>query len=257
MAAVQGLIPKSWPYQSIFITGCNRGIGLEFIKQFLYLPDPPEKIFATCRSLESAPELHKLAAAHPNLHLIEFDLNNLENVNQVVSEVEKKLEGQGLNLLFNNAGIGERSTLDQVTAESMRSVYNINVVAPLMVTKAFLPLLRRAAAQRKDKESTKVAIANMSSGVASITNNTWSTMYAYRPSKAALNMVTKSLSVDLASEGIVAVVLHPGWVQTDMGGQDATLTTEQSVQGLITVLASLDDSKNGGFFDFSGKTLPW
>ena len=244
-------------FQSIFITGCNRGIGLEFIKQFLYLPDPPDKIFATCRSLGSATELQKLAVGHPNLHLIEFDLNNLDNINQVVSEVEEKLEGQGLNLLFNNAGVGERSTLDQVTAETMRSVYNINVVVPLMLTKAFLPLLRRAMAQREDKESTKVAIANMSSEVGSITNNTWSTMYAYRPSKAALNMVTKSLIVDLASEGIVAVALHPGWVQTDMDGQNAPLTAEQSVQGLITVLASLDDSKNGGFFDFSGKTQPW
>lgn len=189
--------------------------------------------------------------------MIEVDLNNHERFGQVVSEVEEKLEGQGLNLLINNAGVMDRSTLDQVTAEGMIDVYNTNVVAPLMLTKALLPLLRRAAAQSKNRDVTKPFIVNISSGVGSITNNTWSTMYPYRPSKAALNMVTKSLSIDLADDGVRAVALHPGWVKTDLGGKDATLTVEQSVQGLITVIASLDEAKNGGFFDFSGSALPW
>ena len=255
--AAAGVSPMPWPFKSVFITGCNRGIGLEFVKQLLSLNDPPEKIFATCRSLEKASELKELAAIHSNLHLIELDLNNLEGINQAVSEVEGKLEGQGLNLLFNSAGVMDRSTLNEVTADRMMNVYKTNVVAPLMLTKAMLPLLRRVASQGVNRESTKPLIANMSSGVASITNNTWSTMYPYRPSKAALNMVTKSLSVDLADDGIMTVALHPGWVRTDMGGPNATLTVEQSVQGLITVIASLDDSKNGGFYDFSGKALPW
>ena len=133
----------------------------------------------------------KISSNPSNLHLIELDLNNLEGINQAVSEVEGKLEGQGLNLLFNSAGVMHRSTLDEVTAQRMMNVYKTNVVAPLMLTKAMPPLLRRAASQKGNQESTKPLIANMSSGVASITNNTWSAMYPYRPSKAALNMVTK------------------------------------------------------------------
>lgn len=147
--------------------------------------------------------------------------------------------------------------MDAVTAEGMIQVYKTNVVAPLMLTKAFLPLLRRSVSQRNKDDSSKTFIVNMSSGVGSITNNTWSTMYPYRPSKAALNMITKSLSVDLADEGIMAVALHPGWVQTDMGGSNASLTIKESVDGLITVIGSLDESKNGGFLDYTGKTLPW
>ena len=255
--AAFGASPICWPFKSVLVTGSNRGIGFEFVKQLLGLIDPPEKIFATCRSLEKASELKKLAATHSNVHVIELDVNNLEEINQAVAEVERKPEGQGLNLLFNNAGVIDRSTIDQVTAEGMMNNYNTNVVGPLMLTKALLPLLLLAASQSRNQDSTKPLIANMSTGYASITNNTWGTMYPYRASKVAVNMVTKSLSVDLAADRIMAVALHPGWVKTDMGGSKAPVTVEQSVQGLITVMASMDDTKTGGFFDFSGKALPW
>ena len=255
MAAASNSSP--WPFRSIFITGGNRGIGLEIVKQLLSLPNPPEYIFATCRSLESASELNSLSEGNNNLHVVQLDVNDFEGFNQVVSEVERKLEGRGLDLLLNNAGIVDRSTLNEVTAERMIDVYKTNTVAPLMLAKAFRPLLRRAASQRSKGDFAKTFIVNISSGVGSIANNTWSTMYPYRPSKAALNMITKSLSIDLESERIMAVALHPGWVKTDMGGQNAALTTKDSVEQLLTVIGSLDDSKNGGFFDFTGKALPW
>ncbi|XP_078355997.1 uncharacterized protein LOC144640799 [Oculina patagonica] len=251
MAAVRSF---SWPFKSIFITGGNRGIGLEFVKQFLSLPNAPEHIFATCRSLERASELKSLTEGNKNLHVMEMDVNDFESFGKVVSEVDKKLEGRGLNLLLNNAGIMDRSTLDEVTAEGMITVYKTNTVAPLLLTKAFLPLLRRASS---NEDSAKTAIVNISTILASIADNTSSRMYPYRSTKAALNMITKSLSIDLASDGILAVALHPGWVKTDMGGQNATLTIKESVQGLVTVIGSLDESKSGGFFDFSGKVLPW
>ena len=255
MAAASNSSP--WPFRSIFITGGNRGIGLEIVKQLLSLPNPPEYIFATCRSLESASELNSLSEGNNNLHVVQLDVNDFEGFNQVVSEVERKLEGRGLDLLLNNAGIMDRSTLNEVTAERMIDVYKTNTVAPLMLAKAFRPLLRRAASQRSKGDFAKTFIVNISSGVGSIANNTWSTMYPYRPSKAALNMITKSLSIDLESEGIMAVTLHPGWVKTDMGGQKAAVTTKESVEGLLTVIGSLDNSTNGGFFDFTGKALPW
>ena len=246
-----------WPFRSIFITGGNRGIGLEFVKQFLSLPNPPEAIFATSRSLESASELNSLSECNKNLHVIQMDVNYFERFNQVVSEVERKLEGRGLELLLNNAGIIDRSTLDDVTAESMINVYKTNTVAPLMLAKAFRPLLRRAASRGSDEGSAKACIVNISSILGSITENSGRPRYPYRSSKAALNMITKSLSIDLESDGIISVALHPGVVKTDMGGQNAALTTKESVEGLLTVICSLDKLKNGRFFDFSGKALPW
>lgn len=246
-----------WPFKTIFITGANRGIGLELVKQFLSLSHSPEHIFATYRTLETASELKSLSEVNTKLHMVQLDVNNIESFDEVVSEVESELKNHGLDLLINNAGIMDRSKLDAVTEEGMIKVYKTNVVAPLMLSKAFLPLLRRSVSQRNSENSSKTFIVNMSSGAGSIANNTWSTMYPYRPSKAALNMITKSLSVDLAGEGIMAVALHPGWVQTDMGGSNASLTIKESVDGLITVIGSLDESKNGGFLDYTGKTLPW
>ncbi|KAL9974925.1 hypothetical protein ACROYT_G012029 [Oculina patagonica] len=257
MAAVS--CSHSWPFKSIFITGCNRGIGLEFVKQFLSLPTPPEHIFATCRSLERASELKSLAEGNKNLHVMEMDMNDFESFSRVVSEVDKMLEGRGLDLLFNNAGVATRLTLDEVTTESMISDFKTNAVAPLMLAKAFLPLLRRASSQ-KGKEA-KTCIANMSSLLSSIGENTPGTIfpqyYPYRASKTALNMITKSLSIDLASDGILAVALHPGWVKTDMGGEHGTETTQESVSGLISQIGSLDESKSGSFIAFNPGIIPW
>ena len=248
---------RPWQFKSIVITGGNRGIGLEIVKQLLSLPNPPGYIFATCRSLESASELNSLSEGNNNLHVVQLDVNDFEGFNQVVSEVERKLEGRGLDLLLNNAGIMDRSTLNEVTAERMIDVYKTNTVAPLMLAKAFRPLLRRAASRSSNEDSAKACIVNISSVLGSITENSGRTFYPYRSSKAALNMITKSLSIDLESEGIMAVTLHPGWVKTDMGGQNAAVTTKESVEGLLTVIGSLDNSTNGGFFDFTGKALPW
>ena len=255
MAAVSN--SRLWNFKSIFITGGNRGLGLEFVKQFLSLPYPPEYIFATCRSLESASELNSLSEVNKNLHVVQLDVNDFIDFHKVVSEVERKLEGRGLDLLLNNAGVMDRSTLDEVTVEKMISVYKTNTVAPLMLVKAFRPLLRRAASQRSKGEFAKACVVNISSVLGSIGNNTEGPRYPYRSSKVALNMVTKSLSIDLESDGIMAVALHPGWVKTGIGGPDAAVRTNESVEGLLTVIGSLDESKNGGFFDFNGKALPW
>ena len=244
-------------FESVFITGCNRGIGLEFVKQFLKLPTPPKYLFATCRSLalERNLELKTLAEDNSNLHVLELEVNDENAINRVASEVDKKLEGTGLNLLINNAGIAGRVTLDETTADRMRDVFKTNVVAPLMLTKVLLPLLRRAVSS--DGVSLKPVIVNISSRVGSVEDNTSGRRYAYRASKAALNMVTKSLSIDLANDSIMAVALHPGWVKTDLGGPNGIISTEESVTGLISVICSLDETKNGRFFYYSGRVIPW
>ena len=244
-------------FEAVFITGCNRGIGFEFVKQFLKLPTPPKYLFATCRSLGSDRnlELKTLAEDNSNLHVLELEVNDENGINRVASEVDKKLEGSGLNLLINNAGIIDRATVDEATAEGMTDVFKTNVVAPLMLTKAFLPLLRRAVSS--GSVSLKPVIVNISSILGSIEGNSSGRMYPYRASKAALNMVTKSLSIDLANDSIMAVALHPGWVKTDLGGPNASISTEESVTGLMSVICSLDESKNGGFFDYNGKGIAW
>ena len=173
-----------WPFKSVFITGCNRGIGLVLVKQLLNLSNPPQKIFATCRSVENASELKNLAAANSNLHLIEFDVTNFEGIKQVVLEVETKLEGQGLNLLINNAGIMDRSTLDQFTAERHDKCVQHKCGRPPDVDKGFTSSFSSCSFSKQQprfhQDFHRKYVVRM---LGSIANNTWSTMYPYRPSK--------------------------------------------------------------------------
>ena len=244
--------------RSVFITGANRGIGLELVKAFLNLSPPPEHVFATTRCLESASDLKGLQSNHSNLHILQLDVTDFNAFPKVVGEVTEMLGGKGLNILINNAGAPyDRSPIGEVTVDAMINTYRTNTVAPLMLVQAFLPLLKKAAADTEDKSSLKACILNMSSSVASIEENASGGMYSYRASKAALNIVNKSLSIDLKPFGIMAVVLHPGWVKTDMGGPDALISTSESVTGLMKVITSLDESKSGMFFNYRGEIVRW
>ena len=257
MAAYKGI--------SIFITGCNRGIGLALVKQILSLPEPPKVVFATCRSLtsDSSKELRELAEKNPILHPLEFDVNNPLQLEKVVKEVEATLTGSGLNLIINNAGIYDlknseygvaSSTLDEVTRDLMMKVYETNTVAPLMIVKSFLPLLRRAT--KGSPCQPQATIVNISSQDGSIQLNHGG-YYQYKCSKAALNMLTVSLSIDLANDGITAVCIDPGWIKTDMGGKAAPLNLPEAIPSLINLIGSLNLSKTGSFFQHNGGTFPW
>ena len=241
---------------SVFITGCNRGIGLACVKHILQLPASPKHVFATCRSLkaESAQELTQLAAKHSNLHLLEFDVTNASQLAAISSKVEEKLGDAGLNLLINNAGIydtkgsayGTKTTsLEEITAETMMKVYETNTIAPLMIAKSFLPLLKRA------------VILNISSEDGSIQLNNTGGYYQYKSSKAALNMVTKSLSIEFAKDAITVVCVDPGWIQTDMGGSAAPLVLSDAIPSLVKLIGSLDQSMTGSFFSYNGSLMPW
>ena len=257
MAAFKGV--------SIFITGCNRGIGFALVKEILSLPHSPKILFATCRSLKSdnSQELRELAAKNPVLHLLEFDVTNALQLENVVKEVEAKLAGSGLNLLINNAGIYDlknseygvaSSTLDEVTREMMMKVYETNAVAPLMIVKAFLPLLRQAA---KDSPfQPQATVVNMSSEDGSV-QLSGGGHYQYKCSKAAVNMLTVSLSLDYAKDGITVVCIDPGWIKTDMGGKAAPLTLPEALPSLVKLIGSLDLTKTGSFLNYNGCTMPW
>ncbi|XP_029464719.1 uncharacterized protein LOC115095333 [Rhinatrema bivittatum] len=249
----------------ILITGCNRGIGLELVKQLLGKPNPPEHIFATCRSPSTpqSQELMNLAAKHPNLSVIQLETTDPASVAEAAKEVEKQLKGRGLNLLINNAGIVTESTLESVDMKDLLHLYATNVGGPALVTKAFLPMLKKAAQESPQAPMnwTRAAMINMSTLAGSIEKASLSyamfKVISYRCSKAALNMLTKCQSLEYKKDGILCVALHPGWVQTDLGGAEATLTPDQSVSGILNVLCSLSEKHNGVLVDWEGNVLPW
>jgi len=247
--------------RNIFITGASRGLGLEFVKQFSELPQPPKLIFATCRNPDNATDLKELAAKNTNIQIHKLDVLDYSSYPAIVKWVEEKLvPGEGLNVLINNAAIAswEHGKLP-VPREEMLSELETNAVSPLMLTQAFLPLLKKAAEAEGDSEMScsRAAIINISSRMGSIQENTSGGSYPYRASKAALNMITKSLSLDLKPQGILAVVLHPGWVLTDMGGKNALINTTTSVEGMLKVMQGLNDDSSGAFISFKGEAIPF
>lgn len=249
----------SLSFKTVFITGTNRGLGLEFVKQLIALPQPPKHIFATCRQPESAKELQALSAKYAGLHIHQFDVLNYESFPKIVEWVESFLNGEGLNVLINNAGVLQRHGLSEVSRDTLMMDIEINAVAPLMLTKALLPLLKKSAASSSINglSINKAAVINMSTMMACIADNTSGGYYEYRSSKATLNMLTKSLSVDVKPDGILALVFHPGWVRTDMGGPQGLIDPPESVAGILKVFEGLSDKDCGRFLKFNGDELPW
>uniref|UniRef100_A0A671S4H1 C-factor-like n=1 Tax=Sinocyclocheilus anshuiensis TaxID=1608454 RepID=A0A671S4H1_9TELE len=244
---------------SVLITGASRGLGLQMVRQLLYSPNRPPKIIATARNPAAAQELQELAKSHSNVHVLK--LHSEHSVDAAVQSVDSIVGTNGLNCLINNAAINMTSELDTVTRDAMMKTYESNTVAPLFVTKAFLPLLRRAAAEGSDMGIQRAAVINVSSVLGSVQLN-WGEgasykSYAYRASKSALNMVTRCLAMDLEAEKILCVALHPGWVRTDMGGPTAPLSPEESISSVLSVISGLTEKHHGGYVDYTGKSLPW
>ncbi|KFR02983.1 hypothetical protein Y956_09256, partial [Nipponia nippon] len=253
--------------RSVLVTGANRGIGLGLVRQFLGLTNPPEWVFAACRDPKGqrAQELQNLASRHPNLVIIPLEVTDPASIKAAAARVGEQLGGSGLNLLINNAGIAKMNSLDNETLENMMQVYTTNTVGPLLLSQAFLPLLKKAAQGSLGSalSCSKAAIINMSSSGGSIAfPYGWDLMQvvSYRCSKAALNMLTKCQSLGYREHCILCAALHPGWVQTDMGssaGHTPPVTVDASVQGMLKVLSSLSEKDTGTFLDWEGKVVPW
>ena len=181
----------------------------------------------------------------------------------LVSQVSELVGAKGLNLLINNAGYksSELKDLATVTPEDMVEHFQINCVAPLFLTRALLPLLQAAAALQPGPAMavTRAAVVQISSIAASIgeVSEAWAGMYAYRCSKAALNMASASLAAEVGGSGVLVVSLHPGWVRTDMGGVEAPLAAEESVAAMLDTLGRLGEEDMGAFRTQDNKTLPW
>uniref|UniRef100_A0A8C3JL16 C-factor n=1 Tax=Calidris pygmaea TaxID=425635 RepID=A0A8C3JL16_9CHAR len=237
--------------RSVLVTGSNRGIGLELVRQLAASPWPPHHIFATCRHPEGP------------RGKVSVDTVNVPSIQGAVRAVDSHLKDQGLNLLINNAGVSSHATLHSLDSQEMLSVFATNVVGTLQ---EFLPLLEKAAkgAGKEGLSCSRAAVINVSTKLGSIglcLGVLQAPMYPYRASKAAQNMVTRCLAVELQEKGILCAAIHPGWVKTDMGTEEvlgcAPLMVEHSVRGILTVLASLSQDTSGTFLDWEGNSLPW
>lgn len=246
--------------KSVLITGCNRGLGLGLVKQLVQRQQPPTHVIATCRNPQQAEALTSIAAQHKNVHVLQIDVKDFNKYDEFAKHVQSIVQDDGINVLFNSAGVSSKFTrVNLVKVEQMTENFITNTVAPLMLTKALLPALKKASKNNESspKGSSRAVIVNMSSVLGSIAQNNQGGFYPYRASKSALNAVTKSLSMDLKDDGILAVSLHPGWVQTDMGGKGAPLTVEQSTEAMLKFVEGLGEKHNGGFYQYDGSQLPW
>lgn len=155
-------------------------------------------------------------------------------------------------MLINNAGVCPKSgTFEEINLQELDECFNVNVKTPVMLTHALLPLLKQGA------ETHFAWIVNISSVLASVAANSTAGYYPYRISKAALNAFTKNISIELKHDQVLSIVLHPGWVRTDMGGSSADISADESCQGLMNVLRNLKPNQNGKFFQYNGVELPW
>uniref|UniRef100_A0A672ZVW5 Si:dkey-12e7.4 n=1 Tax=Sphaeramia orbicularis TaxID=375764 RepID=A0A672ZVW5_9TELE len=244
---------------SVVVTGASRGLGLQMVDSLASGGFAPARIIATSRDPSRAQKLQELAEKHPIIHIVTLD--------QCVEQVGCLLGDAGLNCLINNAGVNVVADFQSVTAEQMMQNFHTNAVAPLMVTKAFLPLLKTAASINTPSDPRimgiqRAAVINVTSLLGSVELN-WGERannfkwYPYRTSKAALNMVSRCMAVDLEPDGILCMAIHPGWVRTDMGGAQAPLSPEESISAVLSVIGGLTEKDHGSFLNFTGEQLPW
>jgi NAD(P)-dependent dehydrogenase (short-subunit alcohol dehydrogenase family) len=222
------------------VTGANRGIGLEFVKQ---LTARGEEVDATARDPDDAPELQ--AVAHPGVRLRIHRLDVAEDAS--VAAFTEQLAPAPVDVLINNAGVSGAKGGELIDPTDVLRVLNVNAVGTLRVVRALLPRLREGNGKR---------IVNLTSVLGSISHATGG-RYAYRSSKVVVNMVTKLLAEDLRGEGFRTLALHPGWVQTRMGGAGAPVPPDQSVRGMLRIIDGLTAEQSGRAFDFQGREIPW
>lgn len=226
-----------------FITGINRGIGLEFVRRLLQRGD---QVIGTVRDGSDVSRLESLRRDFPKTLFAEtVDLASDESVaawikqSKVLSEIDVVISNAGF-FAEDDKGFG------RVSMDAMYKSFGVNTFGPVRLLKAMTPLL---------ESHPPAKVIHLTSLMGSVADNQSGSYYAYRMSKAALNMFNKSFSIDFPQ--IVSVVIHPGWVKTDMGGPNATLSVEQSVAGMIKVMDGLTLKDSGKFLDWEGRQLPW
>jgi NAD(P)-dependent dehydrogenase (short-subunit alcohol dehydrogenase family) len=237
--------------RTVFVTGANRGLGLEITAQLL---ERGERVLAACRVPHAAAELHALAATHAGrLDVVELDVVRPESI-AAAATVVRGLTPR-IDLLFNVAGTKGNLGPDpsqnlsrvfgEIEAGSMAEIFAVNATGPLLVVQALSPLLSDA------------VVINVTSSMGSnglMNRGDW---YGYRASKAALNIVSHALSFDLRHQRTIAVAMHPGWVKTAMGTEDAPYPLAASVTSLLGVVDRLTLAESGKYLNWRGEELPW
>jgi NAD(P)-dependent dehydrogenase (short-subunit alcohol dehydrogenase family) len=232
------------------VTGGSRGIGLEFTRQYLA---KGYQVYAASRNPSDSDGLLRLKAQYDgHLVIMRLDVGDEPSRRECIRALAEHT-GK-LDLLINSAGILSGNEefcrpLGELDQDELSRTFLINSIAPLMLVEAALSLLRRGE---------QPVVANISSDNGSITSKSHGGKYGYSASKAALNMVTRILSVDLRAHGIIVISLHPGWVKTTMTRhEDAPLEPSDSIGGMIQILDSLDMNDTGSFIDWRGRPIPW
>ena len=230
--------------KKILVTGANRGLGLGLVKKFL---KNNEKVICTTRNFSKSKELILCKEKYnDNLEICELDLLDKDSPN-ILSNF---LGDETIDLFINNAGVIGHSAqhFKSVSLNHWLEVLKVNLIAPLLITQSIIKNIEKSS-ERK--------IYFISSKVGSIEDNKSGGMYIYRSSKTALNQVVKSLSIDLKPLGISVISLHPGWVRTEMGGPNALISVEESVNGMIDVISNTSIINSGQFINYDGTRLPW
>ena len=235
--------------KTVFITGTNKGLGLEFTKQYL---NEGWNVIATCRSPTTATDLLSLSKKHPNsLTILSMDLTNEASIEQISEEIKER----PIDIFISNAGTATGYTsganlndFGNVQSEPWVNIFRTNCVAPLLLAQVVHPNILLGS----DKK-----LIFITSKPASITENTGGALYRNRSSRTALNQVIKSLSIDLYEEGIAVASVSPGWVKTDSGGDGALIDAETSVSGIKKVIEELDMSQTALYCDYKGEAISW
>ena len=224
---------------TVLITGANRGIGLEFARQYA---EAGYRVHAACRAPGSADTLASLGE-RVTLHAL--DVTDHAGIEALAAG----LENEAIDIVINNAGIyGEAQEFGKIDYAAWQEVMRVNTLAPLKMAECFLPHLEAGKMKM---------IASITSRMGSIADNNTGGVYIYRSSKAALNAAARSLALDLAPRGITVIVFHPGWVKTDMGGPSALIDAETSVGGMRAVIEGAGPKDSGRFFAYDGAEVPW
>lgn len=234
---------------TVLISGANRGLGLEFVRQYL---EEGCRVIALCRDVKKATELATTDSSRGKLEIYEADVTDFGAIRGLAG----RIGDQPIDILINNAGVfgpkpqadGDmRQSLGHIDTDIMTSVYRVNALGPLVLTEVFLDQVL-ASEQKK-----VITISSVMGSVA----ETQGGLYAYRMSKAAVNMAMVNLAREMASKGIIAVSVSPGWVKTDMGGDQASISPADSISKVRAIIAGLGIEQSGSFIDFDGRIISW
>lgn len=229
---------------TVLITGANRGLGLEFCRQYA---EQGWHVIACSRNPDDAFDLNNLASRHPDMQLEQLDVSEFEQIDAL----SRKLAGLSIDVLINNAGIyadNKSNGFGHFDYQAWTNSLLINTQAPVKMTEAFLPQI---------KKSDKKLIVAISSLMGSMADNDSGGSVFYRSSKAALNAAMKSLAIELKNQFVGVLIFHPGWVKTDMGGPNGLINADRSVAGMCALIENFSLDQSGSFVKYDGAPMPW